>query len=69
MTRAGLRARDRLVLRSLGERGIPTVLLLSGGYAATPELTADLHAEAHRAAAEPDVIALRARCGAASGDD
>ena len=68
MTRAGLRARDRLVLRSLGERGIPTVLLLSGGYAATPELTADLHAEAHRAAAEPDVIALRARCGTASGD-
>jgi ABC-type nitrate/sulfonate/bicarbonate transport system ATPase subunit len=48
MTRAGLRARDRLVLRSLGERGIPTVLLLSGGYAATPELTADLHAEAQR---------------------
>jgi acetoin utilization deacetylase AcuC-like enzyme len=69
MTRAGLRARDRLVLRSLGERGIPAVLLLSGGYAATPELTADLHAETHRAAAEPEVIALRARCGAASGDD
>jgi acetoin utilization deacetylase AcuC-like enzyme len=68
MTRAGLRARDRLVLRSLGERGIPAVLLLSGGYAATPELTADLHAETHRAAAEPEVIALRARCGTASGD-
>jgi hypothetical protein len=28
------------------------VALLSGGYAATPRLTADLHAEAHRAARE-----------------
>jgi hypothetical protein len=26
-------------------------LTLSGGYAATPERTADLHAEVHRAAA------------------
>lgn len=68
MTRAGLRARDRLVLRSLGERGIPTVLLLSGGYAATPELTADLHAEAHRAAAEPDIAALRVRSTTAPGN-
>jgi acetoin utilization deacetylase AcuC-like enzyme len=66
LTRAGLRARDRLVLRSLGERGIPTVLLLSGGYAATPEQTADLHAEAHRAAAEPDVAGALARAGAAA---
>lgn len=52
LTREGLRRRDRLVLRSLREAGVPVTLLLSGGYAATPEETADLHAEAHRAAAE-----------------
>ena len=66
LTRDGLRARDRTVLAALGERRIPTVLLLSGGYAATPELTADLHAEAHRAAAEPAVAARFARAGAAA---
>lgn len=52
LTRDGLRRRDRLVLGTLRDRGVPVTLLLSGGYAATPEATADLHAEAHRAAAE-----------------
>ncbi|WP_420635267.1 hypothetical protein [Candidatus Palauibacter sp.] len=32
--------------------GVPLTLLLSGGYAATPELTAALHAIAHRTARE-----------------
>ena len=50
LTREGLRERDRMVVESLRERGIPTTLLLSGGYAKTPELTADLHATAHRVA-------------------
>jgi acetoin utilization deacetylase AcuC-like enzyme len=50
MTREGLRARDRFVLESLRARGIPATLLLSGGYAKTPELTADLHATVHRVA-------------------
>lgn len=52
LSRDGLRRRDRLVLGSLRQAGVPVTLLLSGGYAATPEETADLHAEAHRAAAD-----------------
>lgn len=50
LTRDGLAARDRTVLEACRARGVPVVLLLSGGYAATPALTADLHAEAHRQA-------------------
>ena len=49
MTRDGLRRREHRVLGELFERGVPTTLVLSGGYAATPTLTADLHAETHRA--------------------
>lgn len=52
LSREGLRRRERLVLEALRRRGVPVALLLSGGYAASPEETADLHAEAHRAAAE-----------------
>ena len=51
MSRQGLAARDRRVLEECRSRGVPVVLLLSGGYAATPEETADLHATAHRQAA------------------
>ena len=50
LTREGLRDRDRMVVETLREKGIPTTLLLSGGYAKTPELTADLHATVHRVA-------------------
>lgn len=56
VSRGCLRARDERVIRSVAERGIPLVLLLGGGYAATPELTADLHAEMHRAAASLGLI-------------
>lgn len=48
LSRAGLEARDRLILSSLQDRGVPVVLLMSGGYARSPEATADLHAIAHR---------------------
>jgi len=51
LTRDGLRAREELVLATAGRAGLPMALTLSGGYAATPEATADLHAEIHRAAA------------------
>lgn len=51
LTRDGLHARDRYVLEQLRDRNLPVVLLLSGGYAETPELTADLHAITHREAA------------------
>ncbi len=50
LTRAGLETRDRLVVDTVRGRGLPLTLLLSGGYAATDEETADLHASAHRAA-------------------
>jgi len=48
----GVRRRDRYVLRSLRDRDLATVLLLSGGYADTPEATADRHAIMYREAAE-----------------
>ncbi len=50
LSRAGLHQRDSVVLGLVKERGIPLVLLMSGGYAPTSEQTADLHAEAHRSA-------------------
>jgi acetoin utilization deacetylase AcuC-like enzyme len=41
LTKAGLRARDELVLRRL--RGIPTVVVLAGGYAPDPNDTVDIN--------------------------
>lgn len=52
VTRPGLLRRDRAVLEACARRDVPVTLLLSGGYARTDEETADLHAVAHRAAAE-----------------
>jgi acetoin utilization deacetylase AcuC-like enzyme len=52
LTREGLYARDHYVLTQIRARNLPVVLLLSGGYADTPEATADLHAITHRAAAQ-----------------
>ena len=51
LTREGLHARDGFVLEQIRARNLPVVLLLSGGYAATPAATADLHAIMHREAA------------------
>lgn len=51
LTRTGLRARDGYVLEQIRDRNLPLVLLLSGGYADTPEATADLHAIMYREAA------------------
>jgi acetoin utilization deacetylase AcuC-like enzyme len=50
LTRDGLHRRERYVLEVAKRHGVPIVLLLSGGYAATPEVTADLHAIVHREA-------------------
>lgn len=50
LTPAGIRLRDSLVLAEMYRRGIPAVLLLAGGYAASAEATADLHAMVHREA-------------------
>jgi acetoin utilization deacetylase AcuC-like enzyme len=47
----GIRHRDRQVLESCRRAGLPTVITIAGGYAPTPERTAELHAivfeEAH----------------------
>jgi acetoin utilization deacetylase AcuC-like enzyme len=60
LTREGLHARDRYVLRQLRARDLPVALLLSGGYADTPEKTADLHAITHREAARVYDVATAA---------
>ncbi len=44
----GLGRRDRYVLGAARRHGIPITLLLSGGYAKTPQMTAELHAIVHR---------------------
>ncbi|WP_263820807.1 histone deacetylase family protein [Salinibacter sp.] len=51
LTREGLHARDRYVLEQIRAHNHPVALLLSGGYADTPETTADLHAIMYREAA------------------
>lgn len=50
LSREGLARRDRHVLSTLRGAGIPVTLVLSGGYAATAEITADLHASVYREA-------------------
>lgn len=52
LSREGLLKRERYVLGSIRELSIPTVILMAGGYASTPELTADFHADVHRVADE-----------------
>ncbi|MCS3639818.1 histone deacetylase family protein [Salinibacter ruber] len=51
LTRKGLHARDRYVLEQIQAHNHPVALLLSGGYADTPEATADLHAIMYQEAA------------------
>lgn len=48
LTRPGLVERERRVLDAMRRRGLPVAIVLSGGYAPTPERTADLHAEVFR---------------------
>lgn len=50
LTRDGLSSRDQLVLSRLKTRGVPVAIVLSGGYAASADATADLHATVHREA-------------------
>ena len=57
LTRRGLHMRDRLVLDQVRGRDIPMVCLLSGGYAESPEKTADYHATTHR---EASLVGARA---------
>jgi acetoin utilization deacetylase AcuC-like enzyme len=48
----GLRERDRLVLSRFVARGVPVAVFLAGGYAPTPEQTAQLHLGTAQAAEE-----------------
>ena len=50
LSEAGIRARDRRVVHSVRNRGLPMVIVLGGGYAATRARTAELHAHAFREA-------------------
>jgi acetoin utilization deacetylase AcuC-like enzyme len=52
LTHEGLKARDRRVLQSIHESGIPLVVTLGGGYSKPIELTAEAHANTFRVAAE-----------------
>jgi acetoin utilization deacetylase AcuC-like enzyme len=49
LTKAGLAARDRLVLDAARRAGAPVVTVLAGGYAAAVEDTVDIHVAAIRA--------------------
>jgi acetoin utilization deacetylase AcuC-like enzyme len=51
LTEEGLRRRERLVIGTVRARRLPLVIVLAGGYAATPARTAELHAHAFREAA------------------
>ena len=51
LTEEGIRLRDRLVIESVRDRGIPLVIVLAGGYASTRTRTAELHAHVFREAA------------------
>jgi acetoin utilization deacetylase AcuC-like enzyme len=50
LTDAGIRQRDQFVIDAVRSRGVPLVIVLAGGYAATRARTAVLHANVFRAA-------------------
>ena len=51
LTEEGIRCRERMVIDAVRTRGVPLVIVLAGGYAATRARTAELHAHAFREAA------------------
>jgi len=52
LSEEGIRRRDRWVVQSVRDRGIPLVIVLAGGYAPSPARTAELHANVFREAVE-----------------
>lgn len=48
LTDEGIRRRDGHVFESCRARGVPAAITIAGGYAATPQRTAELHAIAFR---------------------
>jgi acetoin utilization deacetylase AcuC-like enzyme len=51
LTEEGLRAREQMVIRAVRDCGLPLVIVLGGGYAASRARTAELHAHVFREAA------------------
>jgi acetoin utilization deacetylase AcuC-like enzyme len=62
LTESGVAERERFVIDTVRGRGIPLVIVLAGGYAASRERTAELHTHVFRAANnfERGVIGRRA---------
>lgn len=56
--REGLHLRDRRVFAELWRRGLPAAVVLAGGYGATVEETADLHAVTFRELARLEASSL-----------
>jgi acetoin utilization deacetylase AcuC-like enzyme len=52
LTKGGLAGRDRLVLRHLGQSGLPVAITLAGGYARQVMDAVDIHFETVRSAVE-----------------
>ena len=52
VTKSGLAKRDRIVLETCRERGIPVALTMAGGYASEVEDTVDVHFQSIRRAAD-----------------
>lgn len=52
LTKAGLRRRDDLVLRAAKAHGVPTAVVLAGGYARRAEDVVDIHCQTARACLE-----------------
>ncbi|HEY0748176.1 MAG TPA: histone deacetylase [Steroidobacteraceae bacterium] len=50
LTEDGIQGRDRYVIEQVRSRGVPLVIVLAGGYAATRKRTAELHAHVFREA-------------------
>jgi acetoin utilization deacetylase AcuC-like enzyme len=63
LSEEGIRRREQLVIGTVRARRLPLVIVLAGGYAATPARTAELHAHAFREAA-----AYERRRGGSAGE-
>jgi acetoin utilization deacetylase AcuC-like enzyme len=59
LSEAGVAQRDRFVIETVRGRGIPLVIVLAGGYAATRQRTAELHTHVFRAAADVEARLTR----------
>jgi acetoin utilization deacetylase AcuC-like enzyme len=58
LSEEGIRRRDRRVIETIRAAGVPLVILLAGGYAATPARTAELHTLVFREAAAISAAAI-----------